>query len=272
MHPEIKCMGNNIHGCPGGDKEEAELADEPEKEEVTEDEADSGEKISVSKVEWDKMQAHAKTQAEFEQRRGTEIGELRAKNKALTDANLKMMPPDDEYSQVEKDRLEELAATDMLAWSKEKSRIDNEKKSARDSLINEQIEQQSVYEKTFLEETSPNWESEKDSVKDYLEGSGMLTPKGASDFADNPAQFAQGGMLFRIARDAASNESLKAENVSLKEKLKTMQSDIAANASKPRTMANVGTSVTDADGEDAVAIEAVEDMSDADLAALIKKG
>lgn len=255
--------------------EKDESTEEPEKEELKEDEPvkaeTDDEKIEVSKAEWEKMQAHAQTQADFEQRRGNEMGELRTENRKLKTDNLKMMPPGEEFTPQEKERLDELASTDMLAWDKEKNRLIREKQAARDALVQDQKDEESGQQLAYLEKTSPEWEKSKDSVRDYLEGNKLLNKEQAAQFAGNPSGWQWGGFIYRVAEDAAKNESLKTEVVELTEKLASLQENIAKNASKSGTMANIGTSVTDSPGSDKPNLDEVEDLSDAALKKLLPK-
>lgn len=261
--------------------EETETTQEPEKEELkgdeeakaeTDEQPVEGETVNVSKAEWDKMQAHAKTQAEFEQKRSNEVGVLRKKVNDLTAERLRNLPASDDFTQVESDKLNELAASgDMVGYEREKTRIQSERESERSRLTSEHASQRAEQEKAILATAAPEFESHRDGVKAYLADTGLLTAEAAADFVADPSKFEDGGFIARLAQDASSNEALKKEVEELKAKLSGVQKTIATNASKPKSMGNIGTSTADMDEKTGPSLTDIEDMSDEELAKMQPK-
>ncbi len=254
--------------------EEAASTEEPAKEELKEGEAKKAEttdeQVSVSKVKWDELQAHAKTQADYEKRIDNEVGSLRKKVQELTTENLNMLPKGEEFTTAEKEKLDELASTDMLAWRKEVERLEGEKKAVRESLVQGQKDQASEQQLTYLESHSPDWKDSQEEVKTYLEG-GLLNATQAAEFVGNPSGWQFGGFIMRVAMDAAKNQTLKTEVADLTKKLSSLQDNIATNVSKPGTMQNLGTGTIDTKAGDEPTLEDVENLSDAELAKLLPK-
>ena len=116
----------------------------------------------------------------------------------------------------------------------------------------------------YLESHSPDWKESQEGVKAYLEN-GLLNPTRASEFVGNPSGWQYGGFIMRIAMDAAKNKVLLTKVEDLTKKLSSLQDNIAANASKSSTMANIGTATTETQAGDEPAIEDIENMSDAQI-------
>jgi hypothetical protein len=248
-----------------------------EKTEKPEGDGQDEEQISVSKAEWEKQQAHAKTQAEFDQRRNTEVGNLRAENAKLKAEKATYLASQPDLTQEQKDKVNDMAnAGDIVGAQAEMERIRQENQSRQREAVTAQQQAVIQSQQGFLDSAVPDHKDKAETVRAYMADNGLFTADGAQAFSENPAAFDQGHLIFIMANKAAEADSgkaaLEAKVKELEDKLVSVQKNISQHTKKTPTLGNVGSKGGDKEEDTSgVKPEDFMGMSDEELAKHLPK-
>ena len=224
------------------------------------------ETVETLKAKLDKANTHAEEQRVFNERQGTEVGNLRHENASLrqTAQSRQNLTATGEMTEAEKQRLLDLKDSDPIAFHREmdaiKQRDDNATRQEQEASVLTMVSSN----RSTIADIVPDWEKDSAGIETYL--ATIIPAQDARAFVANPAQDRIGPMILKFSTDTVlerkKTATLQKKVDDLTVKLKGVQDKINTAASKKKGLGNMGTGSANAGAKDE------GDVTEADINAM----
>jgi len=255
-------------GEPSSKEAEEKTDDTEGAKETPAGEESSGDEETVEslKAKIEKMQTHEEEQRKFNERRGNEVGDLRGQVQTMQQQMLsgKGVSGVSGISAQEKERLQELANTDQVAFHQEMDAIKDRNANAQNLQQQTELNTMVTNNKNTIADIVPDWEKDSADIETYL--STIIPAQDARAFVSNPSQDRTGPMILKLSTDTVlerkKNATLQKQVTDLTTKLKGVQDKINSAASKKKGLGNIGTGSASTGADDGEVTEADIDAMD----------